>query len=532
MEWTTPTFNLNVDQTKTVPDQTKTTATAPVTLDSFVAPTWPVSEKVFAVQKPTIDQSRVAKEKQAFTTYEKKPVKKSNGSDDDDFFEEGPGFPVSVSSLFITVFGVLAVVFYYSYSYLSIASQIVIEPKDQAFVSQIQWREQTLNSFVPLNDFALYDTLSFSGENASQNINDIIQTNSLNYIHKRNLTYKATHEIANSINQEKEAINQLRASIAEYGFFDPELAQLMESSKNNVSIQESLSSLETVRFATAIKVFSFLDNFTAPFIRQSGKSKEYVSSQLKLFVDRWEVDISNYLRTCRNNPFERIDWCNIIGDFRNYFNYIEPREDFDIDLFLQLITLADQKLEEEEFPSLSLLFDRFNPNSQKLSFTVNVNTTTYDRTQLQAVWIFAPQVFIITNLVNLLKQSKFVLWSDININKLEVQKKNINVWGNTDQIYTSTMRFELPLQKSTQREIFDFEFKENVDNIAQTFNLDLWFTLPSGQEVQANVTGELLNDNNKEISTPPVEIPLETNSSTNSWATQTIEEFSIETIEQ
>jgi len=139
---------------------------------------------------------------------------------------------------------------------------------------------------VPLNDFALYDTLVFNDENAGNNIKDIIQTNSLNYIHKRNLTYKATHEIANSINQEKEAINQLRASIAEYGFFDPELAQLMESSKNNVSIQESLSSLETVRFATAIKVFSFLDNFTAPFIRQSGKSKEYVSSQLKLFVDR------------------------------------------------------------------------------------------------------------------------------------------------------------------------------------------------------------------------------------------------------
>jgi hypothetical protein len=73
-----------------------------------------------------------------------------------------------------------------------------------------------------------------------------------------------------------------------------------------------------------------------------------------------------------------------------------------------------------------------------------------------ARWILNPHIFIISTLVTLLKQSFFVIWDSINVDKLNIKQQNITVWNIQIPVNTSFMTFDLPLQNSSEREIFDF----------------------------------------------------------------------------
>lgn len=391
-------------------------------------------------------------------TYQKKPSTETPQE------KEIPWLAPPTTIVLIIIFSLISFVFYYLNTYFTQASQVVVDEKYNNQIARVHWLQKTINAVWSWNDVQLYENLSFLTETANDTVQTIVATDRLNYVHKRDLTHKAIQELGNDIIAQKNHIDALKANIAEFGFYPEEISLLLKTDKTKASLQDSLLSLETIKFATAIKVFSLLDSFTTPVTRQNRTSKEYVNKQLRLFVERGEVDIANYLQTCRHNPFESIrNGCNVIEDFEKYFVYQEQEESFDTDLFKNILQFAEQKIEEEDFPSLSLAFDRFDPNSQKLSFTARINTTSFDRAQLKAAGVSSPHVFVVTNLVNLLKQSKFVIGENININKLNVVRKQVNIGGTIEEIHSSELRFSLPLQKSSQREIFDYLFKEQFD---------------------------------------------------------------------
>jgi hypothetical protein len=55
-----------------------------------------------------------------------------------------------------------------------------------------------------------------------------------------------------------------------------------------------------------------------------------------------------------------------------------------------------------------------------------------------------------------LKQSFFVIGDSINIDKLNIKQQTITIWNIQIPVNTSFMTFDLPLQNSSEREIFDF----------------------------------------------------------------------------
>jgi hypothetical protein len=71
-----------------------------------------------------------------------------------------------------------------------------------------------------------------------------------------------------------------------------------------------------------------------------------------------------------------------------------------------------------------------------------------------------PHLFIISNLIYLLKESHFILWKDIEINSLNPSKKNIKIWNQIRSVSSSKYPFNVPIQKITEKEIYD---RVNVD---------------------------------------------------------------------
>ena len=106
--------------------------------------------------------------------------------------------------------------------------------------------------------------------------------------------------------------------------------------------------------------------------------------------------------------------------------------------------------------SIKINFNRFDPNAKNLSFQVTISTLAEDEAAFVAKGILNPHVFILSTLVNLLKQSLFVIGDSINVQNIAVKKQNITIGNVQIPVKTSTMSFDLPLQNSSEREIFDF----------------------------------------------------------------------------
>jgi hypothetical protein len=67
------------------------------------------------------------------------------------------------------------------------------------------------------------------------------------------------------------------------------------------------------------------------------------------------------------------------------------------------------KLEQTELPSFSINFQKFDKNSNQITFNIDINTFKQDEIELAKKGIVSPHFFILNNLINNLRQSRFIL---------------------------------------------------------------------------------------------------------------------------
>jgi hypothetical protein len=103
---------------------------------------------------------------------------------------------------------------------------------------------------------------------------------------------------------------------------------------------------------------------------------------MQTILQRGEIDIDQYIKSCYLNPYEIDEQCFSIGDFDRFYGLIDTKAGVDTVFVKNLMAFIDQKLENTDFPSLSLLFRNFDPNANKLSFVAQVNTFPEDEIQL------------------------------------------------------------------------------------------------------------------------------------------------------
>ena len=201
-----------------------------------------------------------------------------------------------------------------------------------------------------------------------------------------------------------------------------------------------------------------MDTFLSSMVSDFGYQQSEIKKILNELIERGENDIQNYLNYCYNNPYEPVQ-CNIIWDFDKYYQLREKstgEKPFNTSFFKKLMEHIDKKLEYSNIPSFSITFNSFDGKSNSIAFTVEVNTLKEDEYVLLKQGIKSPHIFIVSELIQLLKQSTFIVGKAIDAKDIRVTSKPITIWGSKYMVNNSVKTFTLPIQKNTEREIFDY----------------------------------------------------------------------------
>ena len=324
-----------------------------------------------------------------------------------------------------------------------------------------------------LFDLQKYENLNVD-EWAKEKITKIIKDLSLNYVQKRDILQSVANKIGTSILDLKWKIQQDTNALNKDWFFPEELVWILKQDNAVGSIQRSLLSLEVVKFSSAIKVFSLMDTFLSSMVSDFGYQQSEIKKILNELIERGENDIQNYLNYCYNNPYEPVQ-CNIIWDFDKYYQLRENstgEKPFNTSFFKKLMEHIDKKLEYSNVPSFSITFNSFDGKSNSIAFTVEVNTLKEDEYVLLKQGIKSPHIFIVSELIQLLKQSTFIVGKAIDAKDIRVTSKPITIWGSKYMVNNSVKTFTLPIQKNTEREIFDYvdKYQSNLMLTQETEN--------------------------------------------------------------
>ncbi|MFZ2150799.1 MAG: hypothetical protein WAZ12_00565 [Candidatus Absconditicoccaceae bacterium] len=340
-------------------------------------------------------------------------------------------------------------------SYLQDLKTSVTESQYDKYIKQYDSLKKETFGLIfnkPISDVVQLDLAS---EKGVQTLESFLKNSSFTYIKKRDVLQVSLDNLVNSTTSIYTEVTDKKNYVTKYGFFTQELKDLLKDQDNMSNIKRSLLSLENIKFSSAIQVFSYLDTFIDGLAKSLNVEKDQINTGMKDVIDRSEKDIMVYLNNCYLNPFE-IDYdCNTIGDFDMYYN-IKGQTGFDTSFFKRLIYYIDLKLEQTEIPSFSIMFNGFSSNSNQITFSINVDTFKQDELSLVEKGISNPHIFIVKNLINFLKQSKFILGKDITTKNIKVQPRTITIGSNQFNVNHSAMNFSLPIQKDSEREIFDF----------------------------------------------------------------------------
>lgn len=354
----------------------------------------------------------------------------------------------------ISLFFILIISLYSKYISLAVQTPIT----NQTFVEKAQTITKTISQHTNINDYAFRSQKNdvLTNNDATNTTKSIIQSNKLNYLHKKDILEKNMEVLTQQTIQNAQSLDLIKKEIIKYWFIPKQLYNIIETQQWTSWIKKRIALMENIRFLTAFKAFSYMESFIQWLANNMGKDELVIENKLKKVVVDWEKDIVVYTNTCFLNPYEITTNCGIIEDFDNYYKIIESQRTVDTEFIKQLATYVDNKLQETDIPMFSINFLKFNPKDNKIDFTIDLNTNSQDEIALNKQWILNPHVFIVTNLINLLKQSLLIIWEDIKADQIKTNPKTIRIWSTIFTVNNSSIKLSLPIQKSSQREISDF----------------------------------------------------------------------------
>lgn len=353
--------------------------------------------------------------------------------------------------LFCLGLGFLVYIFY---QYLQLKSEVFSSGEQQEMVSLFSEKYNEYGEHLGLFNLSQYQNFQLLDDQKTRE-ELVLNDTALNYIQKKDILQSSLTSLVSRIIDLKKQSKEGRERMSKEGFFPQELVDILKTNATVGSIQRSLLSLEVVKFSSAMKVFSLMDVFISSLADQLGYTKSEIIQKIDNLVKRGEKDTEYYLNVCYNNPYEPLK-CDKINDFDRYYKKVMKDSSFDTSFFKNLMELINSKLEYSTMPSFSITFNSFNGQSNSIGFTVEVNTLKEDEYALIQQGIKSPHIFIVSELIKLLKQSTFIVGKSIDAKDFKVNPKQITVGGVKYTVNNSVRNFDLPIQKVTDREIFDF----------------------------------------------------------------------------
>ncbi len=360
----------------------------------------------------------------------------------------------------IIIIAILGIVWISKYStYLAAENQIETDPLNEPLISTIRDIDTNISKYTSINTFATWierkDLLTNDASKKTA-IETIKNEPTLNYTEKKIILKNNVNELTTDIINNDRKLENVKVEIEKFGFVPKELYEMTQKQDWIYGIRRALLLTESIKFITAFKVFGYMQSFLQWFSNDSKIDPKEAEAQLKALNENGEDDIITYTNNCYSNPYEVGDDCSITNDFDNYYAITKNEKDISPDFIKKIASYVDMKLREKWVPTYSIKFPQFDPKIDTIRFTTDINTNKQDELALNQIWIINPHLYIITNLINTLKQSLLVIWENIKIDQIRIVPKTVRVWSTIFTINNSNLDFSLPMQKTDQREISDF----------------------------------------------------------------------------
>ena len=375
------------------------------------------------------------------------------------------------ASILIILWVGAIVLFYFFDRYITEASKPTVPVKQQGFVDWFKEKLKGVKWFFNKDYTMNYQTPSVLDDLLVAN--KIIDAKDLDYVEKKDILAPYVAELVHDAETNAVKIETLKHDIARQWFLPDELDKILSKDQAIDTIQRSLNALEVIKFSTATKVYSYMNSALqtiSDMVRVNWSSADAIYKLFTQLSSRWENDISSYVYMCYLNPFETNASCEDIGDLDMYYSELKKEQTknckkdpnckeldmIDIKLFKNAMNAIDQLLEAEQTALFSITFNGFNAQDKNITFNIEVYTNQNDEKNLMEKGKRNPNIFILTSIVNLLKQSSFIIWADISTKEVNVETKSLDLWWFTVWVNYSSQEFTVPIQKDTEREIFDY----------------------------------------------------------------------------
>ncbi len=344
------------------------------------------------------------------------------------------------------------------YTYLRYATKPSPTESNTNYVQTMRDLRTKINPYI-----AIDHTVDYQDATIIKDFHTIFDAEDIGYIDKKYLLNEKMQSFVQTLQAEKNIYENNQNNITKYAYLPKEIANIVGEDDTINSIGDSLFALESIKFSSAVSVFMHLDSFIKNLSKSVGMSSAAIKEHIAYVNEKWGKDINLYIQKCYLNPFETNYDCNVIGDYDRYsrlFNE-ETTKEQERNFFKKLMYYIDLKLERTEFPSFNIVFQKFDKNNEKITFTIDINTLKQDELELSKSGILDdPVIFIMDKLVNNLKRSRFIKGNEIKIPSLKSQSKKIKVGITEFLVNTISRSFELPVQKNAEREIYDFVDQE------------------------------------------------------------------------
>ena len=439
----------------------------------------------------TSQRSTIVDENVFLDSWDNSQLKKNVLNDKDNFWKYLRRF--FVSSILILL-GVLAIAALYLFrTYIKAYSNPNPDPKSQEYIDKYKDKYKQVRSLLWNNN--TYESPKIWATDELAKVDEIINSNDIDYIEKKELLSNYVSDLVRNAEDRAAHAENLKQDIAKQWFLPEELWSLLSEDQAIDTIQRSLNALEVIKFSTATKVFLYMNSALSTIsemIRVSWVNVESIRNHFQTLSSRWEKDISSYVYMCYLNPFEVSANCDAVWDLDLYYK-IAKDNSIDIKLFKNAMSAISQLLEKEDTTLFSITFNWFNAADKNIKFNIEVYTNQEDEKTLMSQWKKNPNIFILTSIINLLKQSSFIIWSEINTKEINVDTRTLMQWGVSRTVNYSTMDFTVPIQKNTEREIFDYI---DIDSMKKLLS-DRWFKdeYESMKEEKVNPINEEINEN-------------------------------------
>jgi hypothetical protein len=212
--------------------------------------------------------------------------------------------------------------------YISIGLLVERDPTIEEYFTKYQDLQKTVSQYTKIDDY--YEaSQKYTDITKSTTVDEILGSNRISFVQKKDILGKALINLHQNVKENYAQRNTVKEEVAKYKFLPEQLFGALNAKENTLSMKSLILSTETIKFGSAIKVFSHLQTFIDGLANLLNITPKEVQEKMKQIDKTSNKDIPIYINDCYLNPFE-VDYdCNTIGDFNKYYQFIDTKNETD-----------------------------------------------------------------------------------------------------------------------------------------------------------------------------------------------------------